>query len=248
MIDNMGRSAREAAEEKRREKARNLRYRKPIMQELNIRHIREELADIAEQCAEVQWFVDSEDGRDTLLAALNGDEDDAYEFRMSFSTLSADCERMAEDLDQNLWYPGAEDISRVDDGYDLFFVSIGAGGGDMYGYDAYEEDYFGLDTFESELAEREAKKKLMRLTKDQIIDVAHMALKVALQFVALRSRYDDLKAALDILRGQNAGYLQQVREIEEAYEKATRGKDEWERDSARFDRMLRELPDRAWIE
>ena len=122
------------------------------------------------------------------------------------------------------------------------------GSGSMWGYDDYEQDYFGLDDYSAEAGVRESRKRLMRLTKADIIDLAQKCFNVAVQFVGLRSRYDDLKAALDILRGQNAGYLQQIRAIEEAYEQATKSEYEWRNNSAQFDRMLRELPDRAWIE
>ena len=72
---------------------------------------------------------------------------------------------------------------------------------------------------------------------------------MAIQFVGLRARYDDLKDAMDILRGQNAGFLQQVRAIEAAYEEATQHDDmPWLNDSRAFDRMLQELPERCWIE
>ena len=239
------------AMEARREKAKNLRFRKPIMKDLNMESIRCQLYDMIEACGEVQWFVDSEDGNDTLLDALNGDEDEAFEFKMAFSSLSADCQRMQDDMDQSLWFPGAEDISSVDDGFNLFFAGIRAeqdGYDGMMGYDSYEEDYFGLGDYESEAAVRVAREKLQRLTKVQLIDVAQMCMRLALQFVALRSRYDDLKAAMDILRGQNAGYLQQIRAIEAAYEKAAQCDYDWQDGNKAFDKMLRELPDRTWIE
>ena len=60
------------AEEKRREKARALRYRKPAVKDLNISEILIQLTEIEEECAEVHWYCDSEDGWDTLLNALDG--------------------------------------------------------------------------------------------------------------------------------------------------------------------------------
>ena len=40
-------------------------------------------------------------------------------------------------------------------------------------------------------------------------------------YIGLRNRYDSLKAAIDILRDQNTGYLQVVKEIERLYEKVS---------------------------
>ncbi len=84
------------AKETRRIKAMNLRYKKPIAEGLNLDDIRNTLWDISEACGDVQYYVDGDD--ETLLNALDGDEDDAYEFKMMFSTLSAECEQMIYDL------------------------------------------------------------------------------------------------------------------------------------------------------
>ena len=85
-------------DEMRREKARQLRYQKPICKSLNLWSIREDLDDISESCDEVRYFTDYDD--DTLLNALDGDEDDAQQFRLSFADLSAECEKMREDLEE----------------------------------------------------------------------------------------------------------------------------------------------------
>jgi hypothetical protein len=119
----------------------------------------------------------------------------------------------------------------------------------MMGFDEYEQDYFGLEPgWESDQAERTAAEKLKRLTKDELLDTAGRCFRIAVNFLSLRHRYDNLKAAMDILREQNTALLQQVKAIEEAYEAATRSEYEWENDTGRFDALLRALPDRAWIE
>lgn len=228
-------------EEKRREKARLLRYRKPAVKDINLEAIQCQLYDIAEACADVHWYCDSEDGSDTLLNALDGNEEDAWKFKMAFADLESQVERMQEDL-KNEWLP---------DCFDLFFAGIGVAdvAGGMVGWDAYEEDYFGMGSWESEAAQREAGKKLMRLTKEQLLEAAGACFRVAVAFLGLRSRYDDLKAALDILRCENTALLQQIKAIEEAYERAA--EDEfysWKDGTKRFDRLLAALPDRTWIE
>lgn len=233
-------------EEKRREKARALRYRKPAVKDLNIAEILEQLMEIEEECAEVHWYCDSEDGWDTLLNALDNDDDDAWEFRTAFAELEGQCERMRDDLTERFHL-----AMGVTEGFDIFFAGIGAGAtfGGMMGYDEYEQDYFGLEPgWESEQAEKTATEKLKRLTKDELLDTAGRCFRIAVNFLSLRHRYDNLKAAMDILREQNTALLQQVKAIEEAYEAATRSEYEWENDTGRFDALLRALPDRAWIE
>lgn len=233
------------AEEKRREKARQLRYRKPAVKDLNWSEIVTQLTEIEEACADVQWYCDSEDGWDTLLNALDGDDSDAWEFKIAFSDLQAECERMRDDMDDSYYF------AQMEERFDLFFAGIGsaAATGGMLGYDEYESDYFGLEPgWESEQAEKAAAEKLKRLTKDELIDLTGCCFRIAVNFLSLRHRYDNLKAAMDILREQNTALLQQVKAIEEAYEAATRSEYEWNNDTKALDRLLAQLPDRAWIE
>lgn len=229
------------AEETKRFKAKQLRYKKPIVKNLNLDAITQDLWDIQEECENVRWYTDSEDGEDSLINALDGDEDEAYEFKMSFADLCAECERMFEDLREE-WVPEC---------FDIFFVAIGAGndGGGLLGWDSYEQDYFGISCTDS-FAEDEAKKKLKQMTKDDLIAAVRQCIKIYHAYIGLRNRYDSLKAAIDILRDQNTGYFQVVKEIEKLYEKVS--KDEWSRReyskaSIEWERYTDALPPEAWI-
>lgn len=125
------------SKETKKHKAKQLRYKKPIAKDLNLDKINEDLWDIQETCEEIRWYTDSEDGEDSLINALDGDEDEAFEFKMAFADLCAECERMQEDL-QEEWVPEC---------FDIFFVAAGAGV--LLGWDSYEQDYFGIDCTES---------------------------------------------------------------------------------------------------
>lgn len=225
------------SEETKRYKAKQMRYKKPIAKDLNLDKIKEDLWDIQEACEEIRWYTDSEDGEDSLVNALAGDEDETYEFKMAFADLCAECERMQEDL-QEEWVPEC---------FDIFFVA--AGTGDLFGWDSYEQDYFGIDCAES-WAEDEAKKKLKQMTKDELIASVRQCFKVYQTYISLKNRYDSLKAAIDILRDQNTGYLQVIKEIEKLYELAS--KDEWtmneySKESREWKRYTDALPQEAWI-
>lgn len=229
------------AEETKRYKAKQMRYKKPIVKNLNLDFIKEDLWDIQEECENVRWYTDSEDGTDSLINALDGNEEEAYEFKMAFADLCAECERMTEDL-QEEWVP---------DCFDIFFVAAGAGDGygGLLGYDSFEEDYFGIDCSDS-LAEDEAKKKLKQMTKEDLITATRQCFKVYSAYVGLKNRYDSLKAAIDILRDQNTGYLQVVKEIERLYENVTKdcwSKKEWSDESREWKRYTDALPQEAWI-
>lgn len=227
-------------EETRRIKAMNLRYKKPIAKGLNLDDIRNSLWDISEACGDVQYYIDSDDER--LLNALDGDEDDAYEFKMMFSTLSAECEQMQYDL-------GNEYIPEY---FDLFFAAVNKGG-EMLGFDTYEGDYYGLGSFESTYANEEAVKKIKVLTKDKMIETMQCCFRVYQAYIGLTYRYDCIKSAMDILRSENTSYLKMIKEIEELYENAD-GETEgfkycWNGSTLKkLDRLLENVPQEAWIQ
>lgn len=228
------------AEETRREKARQLRYKKPIVRDLNLWKIREELDEISEECDNVRYFWESDD--ETLLNALDGDEDEAYEFKMMFADLCAECDQMREDLEETY----------VPDCFDVLFVAAGAGeyGGGYLGWDAYEQDYYGLDCTD-DFIKGEGAQKLKQLTKDQIIECTHACLKILYAYIGIRYRYDSLKAAFDILRDQNTGQLRLVKKIDELYGEAE-GEScgfRWNTGKTRqLDTMFEALPQEAWLQ
>ena len=228
------------SERTKRLKAQNLRYKKPIVKNLNIETIQQDLWDIQEACEEIHWYTDSEDGNDSLINALSGDEDEAYEFKMAFADLCAECERMLDDL-QEEWVPEC---------FDVFFVAAGAG--ERYegilGWDSYEQDYYGINCSDS-WAEDEAKKKLKQMTKDEMIAAVRQCFRIYSAYTGLKIRYDNLKAAIDILRDQNTGYLQVVKEIERLYEAAVKKGNyaNWSNEWKEFKRYTDALPQEAWI-
>lgn len=227
------------AEEIRREKAKQLRYRKPIVKDLNLQSIQEQLWDIQEECENVRWFEDSDE--ETLIEALDGDEDEAYEFRMMFADLCAECEAMQNDLEE-IWVPEC---------FDIFFVTVGAGNeyGGLLGYDSFEGDYFGINDGSDSWAEDEAKKKLKQMTKDELIAASRQCFKVFQSYIALRYRYDCLKATIDILRGQNLDFLQTIKEIEKAYDAMWDGRYiNHGKEEIHFDTITNNLPQTAWIQ
>lgn len=67
------------ADETRRRKARELRYRKPVARDIHFDMIRQELWDIMEECDYVRYCF--EDDGDSLVNALDGDGKEAYEFK-----------------------------------------------------------------------------------------------------------------------------------------------------------------------
>ncbi|MDE7298401.1 MAG: hypothetical protein K2N94_06170, partial [Lachnospiraceae bacterium] len=136
----------------------------------------------------------------------------------------AECEQMSEDLEQ-VWIP---------DCFDRFFVAVGL-----------ESSYL------ENVAEKESKKQLKALTKDDLIAAARQCFRVYQSFLALRHRYDCLKASIDILRDQNTGYLQMVKQIEEVYDRADRESQgfryNYGKEVQELNRLVCSMPQEAWI-
>ena len=116
----------------------------------------------------------------------------------------------------------------------------------------HEGDYFGLQPYEYSWAEDEAAKKIMSMTKKQILEAVGLCLKVAHAYMAVRYRYDCLKSAIDILRGENMDKIKAVKGIEEQYliaeEHSQHFEYKYDRETRKLDRMLDEIPQEYWIQ
>ncbi len=222
-------------EETRILKAKNMRYKKCIAKSMNLQYVRDTLYGIQEECEEVRWFTEDEEN---LVNTLDGDEDDAYEFKMEFADLCAECEKMLEDLN-DFWVDDA-----FEDVFNNFFVAINKEV-ELLGWDSYEQDYYGIEY--KDYAQDEAGKKLMRMTKENIIQYAGLSFSIATSFIGLQNRYDNLKAALDILRDKNAGHIQVVKKIEELYSKIERSEIWGVSNDREFDRYTSCLPQETWV-
>lgn len=227
------------AVEMRKQKALNLRYKKAALAELCYDTIRNELYDIQEECDNIRWYTDGDE--ENLLNALDGDEEEAFEFKMAFSELANETQLLIDALSE----------AYVVECFDDLFVGIMTGGNGAFtiiGYDSYEEDYFRLvNGYEEDLAISESKKRLLRLTKDELISAVGQCFGIATSFLNVQYKYKCLQSAFDILNNDNASLIKQVKEIEAAYDELQR--DEYNYDKHRtFDRMVDCLPERVWIE
>lgn len=228
------------AEEMRQYKAKNLRYKKPMLQYMNLDYIREEIWNMGDLIADVQWFVSDQDN---LVNALDGDEDEAYEFKMAFSDLAAELESFEEDL-RNEYVP---------DCFDDLFPAVGTDQfGVWLGYDSYEHDYYGLKPYEYGLAQKEAEKRICRLTKNELLEAVGACLQVYASYTALRYRYDCLEASLNIIREKNLEGLKLVKAIEEQYMKAEEESEHFKyqygSEVRKLDSMLGQIPQEYWIQ
>lgn len=226
------------------EHTRALRYKRPALESLGYEAITTELDNIIEACTEIHWFADQDD--ETLLNALDGDEDDVWEFKLAFADLEAKAEQLAEVIhDQFNWRNG--DVPDRD--FDDCTVALIGNRYRVVGFDSDEEDYFSLTSYERELAQTEAGKRLMRKTKADMISTIGQCVGTLIAFLDLRQSYDYMKATFDILRDENTSMLKQIKDIEKSYNEAdAAGWNSWKDAVKQFEQLLSCLPDRAWVE
>ena len=221
----------------RAERAKNLRYKKGIAAGFNINDIIDGLSEISSECDDIRYITEGDE--DTLIAALDGNEEDAYEFRMMFSDLSCECERLNILLSE-------EYISEY---FDELFCRVAGGCVEVLGYDSYEDDYYALTSFEGRMAQEESEKRLLKLTKHQILQAAEQCFGIASAYLNIQYKYDYLKATFDILRDENTSYIETIKGIEDAYSKAADdGFYVYSQSTKDFEQLVAALPPRAWLE
>lgn len=211
--------------------ARELRFKKPMLDQLNYESITSELWDIQSKCDEL-LYIDQSD-RDLLINAMDGDEDEVEEYRMTFADISANFERLI----------GVISDANIEENFDAFLVTANGGFYRTVGYDSYEEDYFALTGYEPVFAQSEAAKRIMRLTKQEIVSLARTVFGVIAAYTDLVQHYDKLEAVYNLVKGENAELLSAVKRIDEAYERYIETQD-----VSAYDDVLCRLPDRAWLE
>lgn len=85
---------------------------------------------------------------------------------------------------------------------------------------------------------------MMRHTKSEMLSMVGQCLGITLAFIDLRQEYDYLKATMDIIRDQNTSILKVIKEIEKAYEAIDESYD----NELTFDRLIKNLPEKTWLE
>ena len=176
------------------ERTRNMRYKRPALASIGVEDLIRELEEIQEACTDIHWFTDQDD--ETLLNALDGDEEDAYEFRIAFADLEAKANHLSD-----LFY----ELENHDDPawqvYNDCTVALIGNRYQVAGFDMDEEDYFSLTSYEQNLACTEAGKRVMRMTKPAMLSTIGQCVCILVSFLDLRQSYDYLKATFDIFAG-----------------------------------------------
>jgi len=221
-------------ENKKAYKAKNLRYRRAALQLFQRDNLCNELQSIADECCELEWAVEDDE---KLTDVFDGDTDEIHEFRLMFSLLSNKCEQLFTTL---------YDID-VTEHFDDFFVGALGKAYNMVGYDGFEEDWYSLTRYETELAQGVSGKRLMKLTKENLIAIAGQCVGVMMCFLEIQHSYDCLKSVFDALRDDRAELIGNVQTVEDLYDKLQEDPHNWKL-LEQFNDVLWRLPDRVWVE
>lgn len=226
------------------ERSRKMRWRKPALADLNYWAIDDKLTEICNECGDIRWTVQDDD---MLINALDGNEEEAFEFKMLFSDLESEAYELSEQLSETFRFE--EDKEQK---FDDCTVALIGNRFRVLGYDTVEEDYFSLTSYEGELAASSAGKRMMRLTKKEMLSDIGQCLGIILSFHNVEMKYEYLKATFDILRDKNVSIIQIIKDINTTYESANEVKfHEWESSTKEFDKLiatLSEMNDKLWIE
>lgn len=196
--------------EKARERAKALRYKRPALASLGWYTITSELQDIIDACEEIRWIDESSDVTQDIMT---GDEDEGCGYQMDFSQLAGDAER----LQSALWDAYGEEYEDGNTTFDDCTVALIGNRFHCVGFDTIEQDYFSLCRFQADLATKESAKRLMRMTKAEMISTIGQNLGLLLAFFDIRQQYDYAKAALTTATEHNIDTLRAVKGIENAY-------------------------------
>lgn len=214
--------------------ARARMYKKPALALFGWSEISYSLDQIIEDSEDVRWMDEDE------LEELIGDGELANEFKMAFFDLSDKAEALQEQL-RNL------DFEDHEQGYNDCTVALLGNRYQAVGYDGYEENYCGLTRYEEGLAQTEAGKRLMRMTKAEMLSTIGQCMGILLAYYDIQSRYDDLSGVLEVIKGSQRQLMAEIKAIEAAYERAE-AVGFYGKDADAFDKLLWGLPERMWIE
>lgn len=112
----------------------------------------------------------------------------------------------------------------------------------VLGFDQVETDYFSMLSYEENWATEEAQKRLMRLTKEQLIRNFRMVMTALVLFFDLKSAHDCLTSIVEELDERGAILEQKNKQINRLYEDLTGSNAE------DFDNIIKSIPPRMWVE
>lgn len=161
-------------------------WRRTMLQNLDLNTIIENLDEIGE-AGDYYGYYDSSMG-------------EYYEeYRELFNELSMGACDLSEAISQIEEYDGESYA-----GWDDCTVALLGGVKKVLGYDSGEMDYFSMLSWDEERGVKEAEKRLMRLTKAQLIHLFRTVLVTLVAYMDIKGSFDTLSAVVNELDSRAA--------------------------------------------
>ena len=199
-------------------------WKKSMLQSLGLGSIVEYLCEI------------SENGD---MYGYDGGDDGYYqEYKELFDDLAGGASSLLDALNEYDMYGGAS----IKDVWNEMTVALLGETQRVLGFDAVEQDYFGMIDCQENLAVEEAEKKLERLTKHNLIQYFRKVLVILVSFLDIKAAHDCLTSIVQELDEKGALLEQKNEKINQIYGDLT-GKN-----GEQFDSLVANLPQRMWVE
>ncbi len=187
----------------------------------------------------LEW-LDEISGNGDPFGYEDGDIEGYYnDYKEQFDELAAGAFEMYEKIDE---YRYDDEYERYSDKWNDMTVNLLGDLYKVYGWDVNELDYYKLDGYDEDLAVQECEKRLMRLTKQELIRNFRKVLMTIVMFFDLKAAHDCLTSIVEELDERGALLERKNERINLLYEDLT-GKN-----GEAFDEELRNLPHRMWVE
>lgn len=202
-------------------------WKKSMLQSLDLSSIMDYLYEISDN-GDMYGYEREEDGESGYY----------QEYKELFDDLAGGASALLDALNEYDGYGG----DSVKDIWDEMTVALLGQTQRVLGFDAVEQDYFGMIDCQENWAVEEAEKKLERFTKSDLIKYFRKVLVILVSFMDIKAAHDCLTSIVTELDEKGALLERKNKQIDQIYSDLT-GKS-----SEQFDALVANLPQRMWVE
>jgi hypothetical protein len=201
-------------------------WKKSMLQSLDLGSITDYLYEISDN-GDMYGYEREEDGESGYY----------QDYKELFDDLAGDAGNLLDALDDYI-----DCGNCIKDIWDEMTVALLGETQKVLGFDAVEQDYFGMLSYEEDYAVEEAKKKLERFTKQDLITYFRKVLVILASFMDIKAAHDCLTSIVTELDEKGALLERKNKQIDQIYGDLT-GKS-----GEQFDELIANLPQRMWVE
>ena len=224
----------------KKEIAKRQRYKKPLIKGFSYDEICEALEEVEEAADNMMWYENLENGMED---ACGEEEDELRELSNDFASISADAYQLLNDL-RDLEFELRHKDTHFDDF--VFLLRNKNEEDEVLGWDSVEKDYFGLPDYTRKWSEEEVMKRLMTISKKDLLYNMSLISTILFSFVGIQNRFENLRAIYEIYKSKYGNLVRDTSTISEVYELWQKEPDNFQIQS-RFTNILSSLPKEAWI-